>query len=145
MRTIFSILFLLAITIGCKEKTVEPTSTENSIKFIVEKDVYASDDLFLSRIINNTGSTIFLPYCNNYLYGINKMQNNSWIQVKSIEEYCITPFSNQLNTNDTAYFQPVPVSYIIQTAGTFKLFTYYKYSLNGGISDTIYSNTFVVK
>lgn len=149
MKTMYLILSLSIFIIGCNKTVVQPIPKENGIKFITDKDIYHLNDLWLAKIINDTDSSLCFVACGNISFGIEKLSEDNWKEIKTITQPCpaIYLFYYMLLPNDTASVSgsTPKISEIISQAGTYKSDTCYSYQCHSEVGDTLYSNIFTVE
>lgn len=145
----YLIFILLMFLIGCKKTSVQPGPKEEDIKFITDKDRYRMNDFWFARIINDTDSSLFFAACCNIVFGIEKLSENNWKEIKSIMQPCpaICLLYYELLPGDTAVVSgsTSQISQTISQTGTYKLYTYYSYQQPSEVGDTLYSNIFTVE
>jgi len=134
MRTVFFILFAVIILSGCKDKTTDQTN--NSSQSVIANIVVS--------LKNEMSSASYFGHCN-YRIGfyIERKQNSAWNDAGNIAILCLAIYPSGTLSLSASQSYSDTIQEI--QAGTYRLKFPYSLQSNSNLSDSLFSNEFVVQ
>jgi len=149
MKTFNFICLIFIFLTYCSDNSLKPESEVSEIRYHTDKELYNMSDQLSANVLNKTDSTIFVISCSSGSFGINMLENNSWINIRTIGPCLasnITYF--EILPNDTLLLvYTLRTDLLIQNSGTYKFYTYFSHTISDlgtSFQDTLYSNVFDV-
>jgi len=145
MRTVFFILFAVIILSGCKDKTTDQTNNSSqSVIANTDKQVYGTNEKIVVSLKNEMSSASYFGHCN-YRIGfyIERKQNSAWNDAGNIAILCLAIYPSGTLSLSASQSYSDTIQEI--QAGTYRLKFPYSLQSNSNLSDSLFSNEFVVQ